>query len=237
MPNPKERMSILEQLEKGEITPEEAAKLLAEEKPAGQKPPDKPMDVLGQLERGEITADEAAERLAAKAAPNANEHSRARSPRRAEAVDEQRFSPARSWGWWAVPIGIGTVFIVLAGLWMAADVRDAGLGLGFFCAWLPLSLGILLIFLGWLSRRGPWANLNVKTRRRHGDVDLNLNIPVPIGIATGALRTVGRRVPGLDREDVDRLADALDQTGKNGDSIQIEASDDDDNDTVDITIG
>lgn len=237
MPSPEERMSILNRLEQGEITPEQAAKLLAEEKPAGQKPADKPMDVLGRLERGEITADEAAERLAAKAASRIN-GTASEAPRRVEVVDDkERFSPSRTWGWWAIPIAIGTVFTVLAGLWMAADVRDGGLGLGFFCAWLPLSLGILLIFLGWLSQRGPWANVKVKTRRRHGDVDLNLSVPVPIGIATGALRTVGRRIPGLDREDVDKLADALEQTGKKGDSIQIEASDDDDDDTVDITIG
>lgn len=235
MPSPEERMSILNRLEKGEITPEEAAKLLAEENPAGQPPTEKPMDVLGKLERGEISADEAAERLSAKAAPKATSGI-SEAPRKVEIVGEERFSPARTWGWWAVPIAVGTVFTVLAGLWMAADARDGGLGLGFFCAWLPLSLGILLIFLGWLSQRGPWANVNVKTRRHHGDVDVNLNVPVPIGIATGALRSVGRRIPGLDREDVEKLANALEQNGKKGDSIQIQASDDDDDEAVDITI-
>lgn len=234
MPSPEERMSILNRLEKGEITPEQAAQMLAEEKSSGPKTAEKPMDVLGQLERGEISADEAAERLAAKTAPKTNGHAATSS--RMEVIDEERFSSSRTWGWWAVPIAIGTVFTVLAGLWMAADARDGGLGLGFFCAWLPLSIGILLIFLGWLSPRGPWANVNVKTRRRHGDVDVNLNVPVPIGIATGALRTVGRRIPGLDREDLDKLADALEQTGKKGDSIQIQANDDDDDDSVDITI-
>ena len=63
MPSPAERMQILERLEKGEISPDEAARLLSqEEDPAPQKAAEleNPMGVLDQLERGEIDTDEAA---------------------------------------------------------------------------------------------------------------------------------------------------------------------------------
>ena len=55
MPDSSERMSILERLENGEITPDEAARLLSAEDdtPVNSKDSsESAMDVLGKLERG-----------------------------------------------------------------------------------------------------------------------------------------------------------------------------------------
>jgi hypothetical protein len=234
-------MSILDRLEKGEITPDEAAKLLSENQPnviEAKDPSESAMDVLGKLERGEISADEATQRLENKS-PKSNENNTSTqnfAPR--FEVVEERFEPARTWGWWFMPIAAGIFVTLLSGLWMSLDVRDGSFGWGFFCAWVPLAIGLLFIVFGVAARRGPWANLSINHRRRNGLTDLVFNMPVPVGMAGTVLRTAGRHIPGLEEADVDNLLNALKESQRKGEHITIQARDDnDDEDVVDITLG
>lgn len=231
MPSSSERLSILDRLEKGAITPEDAARLLSAEETSEVKATDSSesaMDVLGKLERGEINAEEAAQRL---------QGGQVETGEPAQ-IREKRFEPSRTWGWWFIPIAFGALLTLLAGLWMSADVRDGNFGLGFLCAWFPLAIGVLFIFLGVAARQGPWANLWINKRRRSGDVDVILNVPVPIGMAGTVLRTAGKHIPGLDEQDVDQLLHALQESRKKGERIQIQTKqDNEDEDIVDITIG
>ena len=243
-----ERMSILDRLEKGEITPEEAARLLSAQETEPIKAADSSesaMDVLGKLERGEISADEAALRLQSKSRTGQQDSNEVPEPsnfkpatfKRFE-VREEPFDPDRSWGWWFVPIAVGAVFTLLAGLWMSVDARDGSFGLAFLCAWFPLAIGVLLIFLGIAARRGPWANVWINRRRRGGDTDLILNVPVPVGMAGTVLRTAGKHIPGLEEQDVDKLLNALQESRRKGEHITVHThQDNDDEDVVDISIG
>lgn len=244
MPSQPERMSILDRLEKGEITPEEAARLLSaqESQPVkAAEPPESAMDVLGKLEHGEITADEAAQQLqnGSQKKSNRSDHSSTKEDHGDRVqVREKSFDPERSWGWWFAPIAVGVFFTLLAGLWMSLDARDGSLGFAFFCAWLPLAVGVLLIFLGAAARRGPWANLWINRRRRSGDTDLILNVPVPVGMAGTVLRTAGKHIPGLEEQDVEKLLDALQESRHKGEHITVQThQDNDDEDIVDISIG
>jgi hypothetical protein len=234
-------MSILDRLEKGEITPDEAAKLLSEGQSAVLEDKDSSesaMDVLDKLERGQINAEEAAQRLENKSnSPNEPSSFSTKSAPRFEVVEE-RFEPERTWGWWFIPIAAGIFITLLAGLWMSLDVRDGSFGWGFFCAWVPLTIGLLFIVFGVAARRGPWANLWINRRRRQGQTDLVLNMPVPVGMAGTVLRTAGRHIPGLEEADVDHLLNALKESQRKGEHITIQARDDnDDEDVVDITLG
>jgi hypothetical protein len=234
MPSSSERLAILDQLEKGELTPEEAARLLSADQP--DKLVEQPMGVLEQLERGEIDSDEAARRLANQTQQQSKGEEQVPPRAKVEVVDADRYSPSRTWGWWVIPITSGALLAVLSGLWMSADARDGSLGFAFLCAWFPMALGILAILFGFYARRGPWASLRVDSRKRTGDRKVNffMDLPIPIGVAGTVVRTVGRRVPGLDPEDVDKLINAVKDSGNKGEPIHIKADDDDD--AVDITI-
>lgn len=233
MPNRSERMSILDRLEKGEISPEEAARLLSVQE-GNPTQPQTSMGILGQLERGEINTEEAARRLSAHTESKQKEQSK-KAPK-VEIIKNKTTKPDRSFGWVAGLIGVGALLALLAGLWMAADLRDGSLGFGFFCAWVPMALGVLLLLLGWFARRGPWANVNFKSHRAGGHVRFDLNLPVPIGVAGKALHFVGDRIPALDPKDIDNLMNALEQAGKDGEPIQIHANSDNGDDAVDISI-
>lgn len=244
MPSPTDRMAILDRLEKGEITTEEAARLLSAQETEPTQAADSsetPMDVLGKLERGEINADEAAQRLhhnRRQQSSGAHQVPRDSEPLEHVQIREDRFDPQQTWGWWFVPIALGALLTILAGLWMSADVRDGTFGWGFFCGWFPLAIGVLFMALGVAARRGPWANLWINRRRRGGDTDVILNVPVPVGMAGTVLRTAGKYIPGLDEQDADKLIQALQDSRRKGEHIQIHTQDDnDDEDIVDITIG
>jgi len=150
MPSPAERMQILERLEKGEISPDEAARLLSqEEDPAPQKAAEleNPMGVLDQLERGEIDTDEAARRLQ-QSHGDQEEHEQTF---KVYVPDHRRVSPRTRW---QLPIVAGALITALSGLWMSNSLASGQVGLAFFCAWVPLALGVLLIVIGWALRNG-----------------------------------------------------------------------------------
>jgi hypothetical protein len=233
MPTRSERLEILNRVEKGEISTEEAARLLSVTVISSPTLPQTPMSVLEQLERGEITPEDAARRLSAPAGVKQNQEKK--TPK-VEVIRVKPTATQRSSGWWLILISIGALFAVLGGLLMNTDLRNGGMGLGFFCAWIPLSFGVLLLLLGWLARRSAWANVNFKSHRANGRVKFDFDMPVPIGVAGKALHFVGDRVPVLGSETVERLMQALEQASKDGDPIQIRANSEDGDDSVDITI-
>jgi hypothetical protein len=247
MPTAKERIEILDRLERGEISPEQAAQLLSQETPGEPKPPqpETAMGVLEQLERGEIDTEEAARRLSSKAAAAAQReqsHKRRESagassskPRVEVFTAGETTQPKQKREWWLVPMLFGVLFTVLAALWMRADAAN-GIGLGFVCAWLPLGIGLILILVAVISRNGPWARMQVNSRKASGRVNFVMDMPVPVGVATTALKTVGRYVPGIDETDVDKMTEAFAEIQRTGNPIHIQANEDDD-DVVDITIG
>jgi hypothetical protein len=229
-------MAILDRLEKGEITPEQAMVMLEGKGLPKASEPDTPMSVLELLERGEISTEEAAQRLSAAKSSESKEQPKSAKPKRVEVIEKRRvLVPDYSWAWWAIPITLGIIFTLLAGFWMRADAADGGLGLSFFCAWVPMLLGLGLILLGWLSRRGPWANLKVHSSSKNVNVDIDTQVPV--GVATTALKTFGRRIPGMDQADVDKMTRAFEEIRRSGTPIHVQTNDDDEDNAVDITIG
>ncbi|MCW5876553.1 MAG: hypothetical protein KIS85_06685 [Anaerolineales bacterium] len=234
MLSPEQRLEILNRLERGELSTEEAAELLSGAQPS-RKAAASPMEVLEQLERGEIDPGQAAERLGAASIASGRAEAEAEpTPLRAEVVNSTRRRTL-----WIGAIALGSLLAVLGGMWMRADLEDGSLGLAFVCAWAPLLLGVLLIVLGWVSRQGPWASVHLRSRKgsRHSRGIVDLDLPMPIGLTSQILKYTGRRasVSGIDLADMDDVLQALDEARKRGEVITIHANDDE-GDVVDIQI-
>lgn len=233
MPNAQERLQILDRLERGEITTQAAADLLAGLQPT-PAPADSPMTVLGQLERGEISPEEAAQRL--QAPPPAEQVSASAEP--VEVIDPAPQQAHKTPIWWVFGIGTGVLLAVSAGLWMRNDLLDGRLGLGFACAWLPMALGLLLIVLGAAARNSPWASIRIRSKKHgaHSQRAIDLDVPLPVGLASQAIRFASHRVAGLDLHDAEDLLKVIEDAKTRGKPIVIQAHDDDDNESVDIRI-
>ena len=236
MTNENSRMHILELIDKGEISPEEGARRLDELGKNPRTEADQPdvntrMEILEKIESGDFSPEEGAERLADFGNDNSG-----------HIVVEQNKRPnmdpddINRWKrWWMIPMWVGVGVTILSGLWMNSVYTSSGAGFWFFCSWVPLLTGVILIMLGSLSSSALWLHVRVK---QPGDYPSNvaISIPLPTRFAAWVLRMVGRFVPGLGETSVDEIILALDkETSEN--PLYIQVNDDEDGEQVEVFIG
>lgn len=233
-----EQMRILKMIEDGEVSPEEGAKLLLELGSAPSKPAAETsiMQVLEQIESGELSPDEGINMLSE---DNSSPQSAVNIVFDDEDSSDQQKPPSipdteisRWKQWWTYPMYIGIAVVVLAALWMNSAYQNSSYGFWFFCSWVPLALGILLISLSWLSQKGPWIHVRVRGKKDN----VAISMPAPLGLAGWALRTFGHHIPNLDKTSVDEIITALDQSIKSNAPLYINV-DEEDGDHVEVFIG
>lgn len=240
-----ERLRILEMIERGEITPAEGIQRMAE---LGQEAaaPESPMALLERIERGELSADEAIAQLGAGSAADSGgggqtreEHSieiltpppAGRNPVSDEELDRWK-------RWWQTPLYVGVAIVLLGSYWMYSAYQSAGgVNLWFFCAWLPLLFGLLLILLAWSSREGTWLHVRVNEPAQNGKsgTRVAVSMPLPLTLAVWGLRNFGHHIPNMKQTMVDDALRALGQSSRNGEPLYIEV--DDDGTHVEVYIG
>jgi hypothetical protein len=160
---------------------------------------DKRLQVLKDVEQGKITV-EAGSRLLGEletvivpaeidgvASENIIESSGA-MPERLGRVSRWRF-------WWLIPFGVGVVMTILGGIWMVQGWEAARLGVGFWLAWIPFGLGILLIALSWYSRRWVWLHVRIRQKMGVKPARIAISLPLPWVLIYWGLRIADRYMP------------------------------------------
>jgi len=207
-----ERKKILQMVEEGKISAEEAASLMraldADADPEGAE---------AEIEVVETGASPGQER---NETPEFEEvKSRAR-----------RFA--------MIPLWIG-IFIALLSAWGIYSVQqNSGMNFWFFCLIFPLMLGVLLITLGAGGQSSKWVYVNVD--RRHADdwpKNITLGLPLPLGLTAWFLRNFGHTLRGMGKTNVDEIIQVLDATGKSGEPFIVDVHDDEDGEHVQVYIG
>ncbi len=230
-----EYMKILKMIEDGEISPDEGAKLLQNigQEQQSAKQQSTSLSILEQLDRGELSADQAVQLLTPENAPESNpegENEDSYSQTTPQISDEE----LERWKqWWTIPLYIGAGIIVLSTFWINSAYQNSGYGFWFFCAWFPLTLGVLLMVLAWRSRTGPWIHVRVNGPTER----VAISMPAPLGLAGWALRTFGHHIPHLEKTSVDEILIALEQTSKNNAPLYVHVDEGDDGENVEVFIG
>lgn len=230
-----EYMKILKMIEDGEISPDEGAKLLQNigQEQQSAKQQSTSLSILEQLDRGELSADQAVQLLTPENAPESNpegENEDSYSQTTPQISDEE----LERWKqWWTIPLYIGVGIIVLSTFWINSAYQNSGYGFWFFCAWFPLTLGVLLMVLAWRSRTGPWIHVRVNGPTER----VAISMPAPLGLAGWALRTFGHHIPHLEKTSVDEILIALEQTSKNNAPLYVHVDEGDDGENVEVFIG
>lgn len=191
------------------------------------------LDVLKKVQNGELNVDEAANRLSMidempeqRAAPDILEP--------AQPVEETE--PDLGW-WknaWMVPFWVGTGIFILGAAIMAwsYSASSASPNFWFYCSWVPMLLGLLVLFLGWWSRQARWVHVRVK------DADgskVNISIPLPLRLAGWFLRVFGPLIPAVKEQKLDFLPEIFDAVSQTRDPIWVDV-DDEDGDQVKVYI-
>ena len=138
---------------------------------------------------------------------------------------------------WRIPLVIGVVITVLGGLWMLGAMQSAGFGFWFYCAWLPFSLGVLLVVLAAGSRKSHWLFVKVKQAPGEKPQNITFGFPLPLRFSAWILRNLGHHIPGMENAvGVDEILEKLANTPI-GDSALIVDVHDDDGEEVQVFIG
>jgi hypothetical protein len=205
-----ERKKILQMVEEGKISAEEAAKLM---RALDDDSVEAGMEVLDAgsgsgFEGGETSAPE---------------------------FEEVK---ARALRFAMIPLWAGVIIAVLSAWGIFAVQQNAGLNFWFFCLLFPLMLGVLLIALGAGGQSSKWLYVNVDRRRAHeGPKNITLGFPLPLGLTAWFLRNFGHTIHGMRNTNVDEIIQVLDATGKSDGPFIVNVNDDEDGEHVQVYIG
>ena len=137
-----------------------------------------------------------------------------------------------------IPLWTGVVIAVLSAWGMYGIQQNFGMNFWFYLLLLPLLLGVLLIAIGSGAPGSRWLYVNVDRRHAHdGPRNITLGFPLPLGLTAWFLRTFGHHIHGMKHTNVDDIIQILDVTGKSGEPFIVNVNDDGKGERVQVYIG
>ena len=237
-----ERLKILNMIENGEITPKKGAQMLEDLSVKEEtKTPEilDQMSILNKIENGEISSEEGIRLLE----DAGNKVEKYQTPPENDTGGRESASnkpPNLSEGelnkwkhWWTYPLYIGVGLTILAAYWMNFAYQSAGYGFWFFCSWIPLLIGILLMALSWHSRTGTWLHVRVKSKHQR----VAISLPAPLGIIAFTFRHFGQFFPQMENTSLDEIIVALKDTAESGNPFYVHVDEGEDGEQVEVFLG
>jgi hypothetical protein len=207
-----ERRKILQMVEEGRITAEQAASLMRA-LDADQDQPEAQVDVFQPEPTPGSSGSETS-------APEFEE------------------VKARARRWAMIPLWTGVIVTVFSAWGIYEILNDFGTSYWWICLLFPLFIGILLIAIGAGGPGTRWLYVNVD--RRYAEDwprTITFGFPLPLGLASWFLRNFGHTIHGLGNTNVDDIIQILDATGKSDGPLIVNVNDDDEGEHVQVYIG
>jgi hypothetical protein len=206
-----ERKKILQMVEEGKISAEEAANLM------------RALDADSVEAQVEVFQSESSSGFAGGATT-------------APEFDEVK---ARARHFAMIPLWSGVVIAVLSAWGIYSIQQSAGVNFWFFCLIFPLLLGVLLIALGAGGQGSKWLYVNVDRRQAQDwPRNITLGFPLPLGLTSWVLRNFGHNIQGMKDMNVDDIIQVLDATGTSDAPLIVNVHNDDgDGEHVQVYIG
>lgn len=121
--------------------------------------------------------------------------------------------PHAPWsGWWLFLFIPGLLLVAASAEWMYEGFLAARIGWGVILSLIPLTLGVLLIWLGWESRLARWLHVRIHQKRGAHPDRFTLSFPLPTGLLSWGLRRFGHFIPSARGLDVGEFLREVDQT-------------------------
>jgi len=232
MANDAERRLILEMIDQGKITSEEALRLIQLVEAAQEAGhPETGETSQPTLSLQEIPEEQAPQDYPAGLSPQADRGQVQSASQTSLPPDVERWRR-----WWHVPLWVGVGITALSGLWMATVVERSGMNFWFIFAWLPFLLGVAIIVLAWESRTSHWLHLRIHQKSGEWPQKIAFSMPLPLRPASWFLRSFKDKIPGLEDTSVDELILALDDTTTPDNPLFIDVDEGDHGEKVQIYI-
>ena len=84
--------------------------------------------------------------------------------------------------YWIIPLLVGVVFTLWGGFGIFNQYTKNSLSFGFWLAWLPLFLGVVIITLAVSSSKGHWLHVRVNTGQDEWPRKIALSFPLPVAL-------------------------------------------------------
>jgi polyhydroxyalkanoate synthesis regulator phasin len=111
--------------------------------------------------------------------------------------------------WWVLPFAIGLLITTLGAIWMYMGYTAKGFGFGFWLAWIPFLLGILITAVSYQSSHGVWLHVRIKQKPGESPQRIVISLPIPLGLTRWVVTTFGDRIPGLKDQPVSEYSEIL----------------------------
>ncbi len=137
-----------------------------------------------------------------------------------------------------IPLWAGIAVAVLSAWGIFSIQQNVGVNFWSFCLLFPLMLGVLLIAIGSAGQGSKWLYVNVD-RRYASDwpKNITLGFPIPLGLTAWFMRNFGHNINGMNKAQVDGIIEVLNATGKSDTPFIVNVDDDDDGERVQVYIG
>ncbi len=200
-----ERRKILQMVEEGKISAEEAASLMS----ALVNDDDSNTPVEAEVEVLESGPDVGYERTDAPEFERIKERAK-------------RFA--------LIPLWTG-VFITVLSAWAIYSIQQsAGTNFWFYCMIFPLMLGGLLLALGGGGRTSRWIYVDVNRKDAKpgdGPRHITLGFPIPFGLTMWVMENFGHNINGMNRRQVDSIVEMMKATKDSNEPLMVNVDDDD----------
>lgn len=227
-------MRILKLIEDGEISPEAGARLLQEAESTNTGVELDSLSILEKIDRGEISAEEGIAILESNTSFTEDTDNLVNQETFSQPLPSIPDDEISKWQrWWTIPLYFGIGIVILSAIWLNSAYQNSGFGFGFFCSWVPLLIGVLLIALSWRSQIGPWIHVRVRGPKEN----IAISIPAPLGITGWVLRNFGQFIPQLERTTIDEILVALEATSKDKAPLYVVVDEGDQGEHVEVFIG
>jgi hypothetical protein len=151
-------------------------------------------------------------------------------------ADELRLPEAFWRGWWLLAFIPGLLLVIAAVDSMSRSFLAAGLGWGFWLAFIPFGLGVVLLWLGWEIRMARWIYIHIQQKPGARPHEIRLSFPLPTGLLNWGMRRFGRFDARFHGQDVATLLQEIDQSVAADGPIHIFV-DEGDGERVEVWIG
>jgi len=203
-----ERKKILQMVEEGKISAEEAATLM------------RTLDADADVETDE-------EQKAVEAEVEVIETPAGFDYERTEAPEFEEIK-ARARRLSLIPLWVG-IFITVFSAWLIYSIQqNAGVNFWFYCMTLPLLFGVFLITLGAGGQSSRWIYVDVDRRDAQpgdGPRRITLGFPMPFGLVAWFFQTFGHNIRGMNKRQMDGIIQMMHATGDSKEPLMINVDD------------
>lgn len=129
-----------------------------------------------------------------------------------------------------IPLWIG-VFVTVLSAWAIYSIQQsAGTNFWFYCMIFPLMFGILLLALGGGGRTSRWIYVDVNRKDAKpgdGPKHITLGFPIPFGLTMWVMEHFGHNINGMSRAQADGIVEMMKATKDSNEPLMVNVDDDD----------